>query len=323
MLRFKPFLNEELILEAARVSTYSDEHAFKHMWNHGVSTGNHNADHLSSEIEKAKKNPKHPLSVENNGSVGFKSGTDIHSPEARGHYYNELHKAAQTVAGLVKHTDFAKAAKSGHKASVAGASRGELTPEWKSHGTTDRTSKADIHIGSAKTPHAIRVSYKDSGGSQLAAAGPEQTSATVTHASHELMKDKSSDYTKEHHDQVVGHMKTLAKHMNAARDASNEEERSQSLVKAQAAHHKMMAVHPGLADHIAREAASGEGQFGKGSASSATHLVSTFNPKTSQVKVKKTSDIKASDVAKVRVSKGKGMSGGKFRTHLMRMDLKS
>ena len=324
MQKFKSFIAESIVLlsEAARVSTYSDEHAFASVWNHGVSTGSHDAQHLTNEIEKAKKNPKHPLSIENNSAVGFKKGTDTTSQEAKDHYYGELHKAAHTVGGLMSHPDFAAASKKKEKASVAGASRGELTDLWKSHNAGDRTSKADVHIGDPKKP-TIRMSYKDSGGSQLAAAGPEHMSATVHQATDQMLKQKVKGFTSEHQQKIMKHMKTLAKHMNAARDASDESERETSLVKAQAAHKSMMAIHPDLATHIAREAASGAGQFGENSPSAASHLVSSYNPKTKVVKVLKTSDVDASDVAKIRVSKGKGMSGGKYRTHLVRMDLRS
>lgn len=332
MIKFKTFLSENfdstLLTEAARKSSFNDEHAFTKVWNHSVSAGKPDAKSLSSEVTKAQSNPKHPLSFESHvakhGAAGFKGGTDLSHPETKEHYYGELHKAAKTVGGLTQHADFAKAHAAGHTARVVGDTKsGTLSDRWKSHGATDTTSKSDVHIGSEKKPHAIRMSYKDSGGSQLAAAGPEQSSATVEHASHKLMTQKGSGYTQKHHEQVMGHMTQLAKHMNAARSASNETQREASLKKAQSAHASMMAVHPGLAHHIAHEAATGEGQFGAGSSSTATHIVSSHNAKTGETKVIRAKDFGASHVAKMRVSKGKGMSGGKYRTHLFRMDLRS
>jgi len=330
MLRFSSFLILHEFVEnqaksRSRASSFSDEHAFAHVWNHGVATGSHDTSHLTSEVAAAKKDPNHPLSFESrvkSGAAGFVKGTDLSHPDAKEHYHRELDKAASTVGNLINHPDFAKASKAGHKARVAGADKkGELSDRWKSRGATDNTSKSDVHIGSAKNPTAIRMSYKDSRGSQLASAGPQHTSATIEHASNQLMAS-DRNHTPEKHNELMNHVKDMADHMNAARSASNEIERSASLKKAQVAH-AAIANTPGLAHHIAHEAGTGEGQFGKGSPNTATHVVSTYNPGTKKTKVIKAEDFGGEHVDKMRISKGKGTSSGKYRTHVFRMDLKS
>jgi hypothetical protein len=317
MFRFLSFLTE-----AARTSSFSDEHAFAHVWNHSVQKGKMN---VEADIEAAKKNPKHPLSFETyvakHGSKGFKSGTDLGSSQAREHYNSQIQHAAQTVSGMASHRDFKAAHESGHLASVAGAAKNAtLSDTWKKHGATDTTSRADIHIGDTKNPSGIRVSYKHYGGSQLASAQSKQTAATIEHAANQLHKTDTS-FTKQKHQQVIGHLDELKKGMQAVRNAKNDQERDVHLAHVTAIHKKILGIHPGLANHIAREAATGQGQFGPNSQHSATHVVSNYNPKTKQTAVKRADEVTSNDV-KMRMAKGKGMSGGKYRELTMRMDYK-
>ena len=68
----------------------------------------------------------------------------------------------------------------------------------------------------------------------------------------------------------------------------------------------MHEKYPGVANHFHREAATGEGQFGSGNAGTATHVVTSANPKTGVATVKRASDFSSKDVKKTRISGAKG-----------------
>lgn len=301
MLRFRHFFIESANKESKL--SFSDEHALAKMWNHGIDSGNFNHDHLQQEIERAKKDPKHPLSfeshVKNYGRDGFKK---TKSPQEKEHYYKQLQNTSRVASDLGNHKDFAEARKKKMKAAVAGATHGGiLSDTWKKHNATNRTSRADITIGNGHR----RISLKMGEGSQLASMEPNQMMATFDHASKQLsLEDKT--HNSERHKELMDHVSKIADHMNAMKGSKTEQQRDTHLAKMQETFSSLTQKFPKIIHHVAREAVSGNGQFGKDSPSTATHIVSYTKEKS---KIKHVDDIDDSDYTKIRPAKGKGQTG--------------
>lgn len=290
--------------------SYNDEHATKHVWNRMVGKGiAHSKEKMAADIESAKKNPKHPLSFENAPAEGFlgKKKTENH----RKAYYEELHKATDTVHALSKHPDYATPIKEKHTAKVMGGERGSVSDLWKSHGATDRggISKADLAIGPAgEEQKGIKLSLKKGGGSQLASPGPQEASALHDHAATQMLthhpkyKNLPQQKKREIHKQIMSDVKTMAHHMNEARGKQEEEIRHHI----KAASHALNAIHdrhPELNHYLRHEATSGQGKFGKGSAHAAEHIV-IGSSKKEEAHVKRVDDVDHSG-ARPTISKSK------------------
>lgn len=301
MLHFLEFLAEAAKKEGKL--SFSDEHALAKMWNHGIDSGNYDHEHLQREIEKAKKDPEHPLSFEthvrNHGRAGFKKAKSPHEKE---HYYKQLQNTSRVASDLGNHKDFAEARKKKMRASVAGATHGgNLSDTWKKHKATNRTSRADITIGNGHR----RISLKMGEGSQLASMEPSQMMATFDHASRELSREDRT-HNSGRHKELMDHVSKIAKHMNAMKGSKTEEERDGHLAKMQETFSTLTQKFPNVLHHVVKEAVSGNGQFGNDSHSTATHIVSYTKEKS---KIKHVDKVDSSDYTKIRPAKGKGQTG--------------
>ena len=278
MKTYTHFIEEcyEHILEGA----YNDEHALRKTWNHfmvhkkhgaevrkHIDSGDHAAalDHMKGEVEKAKSDPKHPLSFEKS-QRGFKGGkTDAD----RKSYHQELDNAVHGAHTLsTKERRTANAAKKGLPMKNTGAGKAPVTASWAKTGATNTTPKRDVEIHDPKNKkHGIGISMKKPGGSQLMSGGPEETHATIKHAakSHasELIKSgKSKEEADAAHQDIVKRSERvswLVKGMEKGSPARK------AAIKQAAQRHidHMHDNHPGLENHIGNEASSGNQKFGK------------------------------------------------------------
>lgn len=263
MLTFLNFLLE------AKGSGYDDEHATANLWNHATENPGtaKSPEHLKAEIEKARKDKKHPLNFHNQ-SEGFTGGK---KPEHEEAYYNELHHAAHTVHALSNHPSLKAAFKNKAKASVAGATKGKLTDKWKKSGATNSTSKADIVISNKNHHHPISLKKGDS---QLMSAQGSEFAATYDHATDEHMK-VNKKFTAAHKKKVMDGISQVNEHLSAMSGAAPEQQRKHRDA-AQKIIDGIHSQHPDLLSHVHHEAATGEGKFGgKGSAGSARVLVTS------------------------------------------------
>jgi len=263
MLSFTGFLTE------ATKSGYSDEHALANVWNHAV---NHpdakkllsSHENLKAEIEKAKTDPTHRLNFANQ-TAGFTGG--VKKPEHEAAYYRELHHAAHAIHGFAQHPAFKEAIKNKDEAKVSGGESGEVSPTWKKHGARNGTSKADVQIGK------IGLSLKK-GDAQLMSAESNELRATYDHATTQHMKS-NPNFTAEHKQQVMDKIHQIGKHMEAMKGADRATQK-QHQAHAQKLADEIHNDHPGLMDHVAHEAATGQGKFGgEGKTGTADVLVTT------------------------------------------------
>jgi hypothetical protein len=252
---------------------YNDEHAFKHIWNHGIKSGNFDINHLRDEVEKAKTDTTHPLHIGNIDEKGFSGGkrTDAHTNS----YYDELHHAANTVSEVAKHPHFQDEIKKGTTAEIGGAAKLKRTKEglrswwekhWGRYGGKDTTSKSDVVIGNKK------VSYKKGGGSQLMSGQPDEFAATYYSASRNAVK--SGHMTKEQRDLMKDKIKKVHGLLHNLKGADLET--AEGLRKEAQQHiNDIHRDNPNLLHHIYKEAASGSGKFGQDSDHSANYLISS------------------------------------------------
>lgn len=328
MKSYSRFIDDyyQTMLEGA----YNDEHALRKTWNHfmvhkkhgaevkqHISSGDHEAalSHMKGEVEKAKSDPKHPLSFEKSkrGFKGGKTDTDKKS------YYDELENAvhgAHTLATKERRT--ANAAKKGLPMKNTGAGKAPVTASWAKTGATNTTPKRDVEIHDPKNKkHGIGISMKKPGGSQLMSGGPEETHATIKHAAKrhaaELVKSgKSKEEADAAHQDIVKRSERvswLVKGMEKGSPARK------AAIKQAAQRHidHMHDNHPGLENHIGSEASSGNQKFGK--------RVSAGSGQASVVlkgaNVKKGIESKAQDIQ--RRERAKGFKG-KLRAAMPKSD---
>lgn len=298
MLSFLSFLSEDLLLEAT-ASGYSDEHALANLWNHAV---NHpkasrllsSASNLHDEINKAKKDPSHPLNFSRQ-TEGFTGGKKPSHKEA---YYNELHHAADAVVGIAKHPTFKKAVIEKHQAKVAGSSVGKLSPTWRAAGAKNATSKSDVKIGK------IGVSLKK-GSAQLMSAESRELKATYDHATSEHMKSNPK-FTVKHKKDVLDKITKIGKHMDAMKGADRDTQEHHR-VKAQKLADEIQDQHPNLMDHVAHEAATGNGKFGgAGNEGTSRVLVTTLKDKEPKIHDTLTSKTPIKVKPRLRIALPKG-----------------
>jgi hypothetical protein len=309
----------------AKQAKYNDEHAHAKIWNHMTSVGiSQDKAAMLLELQKAKKDKSHPLHFNNAEGAGFVGGrkTEDHKQS----YHDELENAVHTVHALATHPHFSRAIREGHIATVTGGGRGELSETWRNHNATQgATSKTDIAIinPNSKKAKGIRVSLKKGVGSQLMSSGPEEMAAVHDHAARQMLAEHPrysglSDKQKNKiHAEIMSHVEQASKHAEAARTAK-ESELDGLVKKAQAHMDTIHEEHPAMNHLLRKEAATGEGKFGKDSPYTASYLVkSSYGGRGASVKP--TSEINFQG-PKIRVAKPKGMSGGKRRSLNFKLD---
>lgn len=259
---------------------YNDEHALRKTWNHFVThkkhgsevkkhieSGDHAAalDHMKNEVEKAKSDPKHPLSF-NKAKRGFKGGKTSSDKDS---YHKELDTAVHGVHTLAtQERRTANAAKKGLPMQNTGTGKSSVTKEWGKSGAKNTTPKRDVEIHDPKNKkHGIGISLKKAGGSQLMSGGPEETHATIKHASKQLGKEmrksgKSKEEVESKTKDIHARSERASKAIKAMERGSSERKSALKQV-AQRHYDRMHDAHPGLAKHIGSEASSGSGKFGK------------------------------------------------------------
>lgn len=300
MLSFRGYLNEAL------ASGYSDEHALARVWDHAVQHKDakkllSSHENLKNEIDNAKTDPAHPLNFANQ-KEGFTGG--VKKPEHEEAYYKELHHAAHAVAGFAQHPAFKDAIKNKETAHVSGADAGVVSDTWKKHKAKNATSKADVRIGN------IGLSLKK-GAAQLMSAESNELRATYDHATAQHMKS-NPNFTGEHRTQVMDKIHQIGKHMESMKGADMATQK-QHQAHAQKLADEIHDQHPGLMDHVAHEAATGQGKFGgEGSAGSADVLVTTHAGAAPHIHDVKTnnSPIKVKPRLRIALPKGRDKATG-------------
>ena len=238
----------------------------------------HDKKKMTAELDKAKTDKKHPLHFDKADDAGFTGGKKTSA--ARASYHAEHETAMHTVHALANHPDFKKAIAEKHTAKVMGGTRSEVSDTWKKYGATKGgTSKADVSIRKeGSKSQGLKLSMKKGGGSQLMSGGPEENSATHDYATREMLNDhpkykKLSKAKKDEiHSNVMKKMSEVGEHLNKMRTTPRSQWETHRK-NAQKALDDVHDKHPELNHYVRKEATTGEGKFGLGSAAAASHMV--------------------------------------------------
>lgn len=268
--------------ETEKTGKHSDEHGVIKTWNHfskHSKDGNvPSVEDMHSEIEKAKKDPKHPLHISHakkseftHGVNGIDDGaTDAVKKRAEDSYYKNLKDAAHTVHAMANHKDFKGHWKNKDELDTAGRTRPELSDLYKKSGVrgAGATSKGDAITVKTKDKKGgykgiKSISLKQGDGSQLMSSSPAEFHAIYSHALRKIHgHDGKSPMSRAHaeHQKVVNAIKGHLENGDH-----------------ETAHKKLTELHDkldkkGLNRAVHREAITGEGKF-KTQEGTATHVV--------------------------------------------------
>lgn len=272
---------------------YSEEHAHRKVWNHFIthkrhgetvrghlSSGSHDdaIAHMKSELEKAKTDPKHPLSFAKS-KRGFSKSGKTQADEAG--YHKEMEDAIHGVTSMASHKKMKGAVEGRHPARVTGGSDpdAKLSKTWKSGGGSNRTPKGDLEVYNPKNKKERRgVSMKKGGGAQLASAEPGEMSATYKSAaksySQRFHGDKPKEERKRIQSDIEGKAGVAARLLARMKKGS----RSGNELRKRAAQRKidrLHAEHPQLTRLVSQASTSGEKKFGGRNAPGTAGLVAT------------------------------------------------
>lgn len=188
---------------------------------------------MHQEIEKAKEDENHPLNIKNASHAIFKGGKkDIKKDKQA--YYEEMHRAVDSVHGMVAHSKHLhEAVEKGHVLASLGQTKSKLSSIWKKHGAKDSTSKSDIalvdkkhidengHLKHDAKGAGISISLKKGSGAQLGASSINEISAMHEHAFDEMMKH-DSEYIKMSEKKKAEHKKELLEKLEEAKQKARE-----------------------------------------------------------------------------------------------------
>lgn len=264
---------------------YSDEDAFRKNWNHFVvhpKYGKTVKSHLDAgktdsakreierELQKAKTDPKHPLSFEK-ARKGFTKGK---SPADKKSYEDEMQNAPDSVIAWSQGRRGKSHQQRGLPVRVTGGEKADTTGEWRS--TISKkvdTAKRDIEGYDPKNPkYGIGVSLKMGKGSQTMSGGTGETSATWKAAAKETEKNMkksgaSSSEISTFKSDTNRMVSKLARAQQLGKSNPNFASRSNISDRRSALMQKMMdkymSKYPQTASQFDKEAAGGRHKFGK------------------------------------------------------------
>ena len=265
---------------------YSDEHAFRKVWNHFITHRKYGKDvrdlinagkydeareEMEKEIAASREDLNHPLSFEK-AKRGFKKGKDDNIDQSRTTYYDELKLAPDSVVAYTKGRRGKSAVLNPTAyAKVEGGATPPTTSLWKDVvGKEADTSKRDISIADTKNKKFGQgISLKQGKGSQTLSAEPEEVRGLFKAAAKKyIQKLKKDGASKEEIKKFEADVESnISKYIRAqSLKISPTENRTKSnnrLSIAQSAVDSLVNNYPGFDRLVDKESAGGEQKFGK------------------------------------------------------------
>jgi hypothetical protein len=268
---------------------------------------------MHEEIEKAKNDKNHALHISKASASMFKGGKADHKKD-KDAYYEEMHRAVDSVHGMVAHNHHLHdAVNNGHILAPLGKAKSKLTKLWEKHGAKDSTSKSDIALVDKKhvDEHGnlkddakgagISMSLKKGSGAQLGASSINEMSAIHEHALEHLLKhdpeyaklsakkkEEYREHLKEKLEQAkkkskeLSHMPYLEKDSKEKSTPERKKIIDETNKKFEAKRDEISKIfdeihkkHPKLKHHVIMESITGKGKFGESSVSSARYIMET------------------------------------------------
>jgi outer membrane protein OmpA-like peptidoglycan-associated protein len=291
MKTFKEFLSECYFVNLKYLTIifegqYSDEDAFRKVWNHFITHKKYGSElrtflqskdfdgareYMENEIENAKNDPKHPLSFDKakRGFKGGKTSSDI------GSYFDMMKMAPDSIVAFVKGRRGSNTAKRiSTYARVSGGAKPPTSAEWQNEtGKSSDTSKRDIEFVDPKNKkYGLGLSLKMGKGSQTISAEPDEAYATFQNAGKEYIKKmKKNGASKEEIEAFQSQLnktsekvrKVLGFTSSEMTPKVNKELSDRRISLVQRSIDNLFQDHPKFISDFDREGAEGKAKFGK------------------------------------------------------------
>jgi len=231
---------------------------------------------IAREVNKAEKDPNHPLHFDNIPDIGFNRGGK--TPAHQTAYYEKLNGQKYTFLNLIQSKSGRSMGAKGLLAIRAGSEKTPLSPRGeKVYGKSSDTSKADVLFKDSSGEVVHTSSLKDAGGSVFASSGPEETKGNLLMGMYASLdsrfKNKETDENeyneyKKLEEKGIQLASEIALKMTT-KGLSKEEEKkiinpeidSRGLFKTMGDFEDSF---PGVSEYVAKEQITGKGKYGQG-----------------------------------------------------------
>jgi DNA-directed RNA polymerase subunit F len=228
---------------------------------------------IAREVNKAEKDPNHPLHFNNIPNVGFNRGGK--TPAHQTAYYEKLNGQKYTFLNLIRSKSGQKMGAQGLLAIRAGGEKTPLSPRGeKVYGKSSDTSKADVLFKDSSGEVVHTSSLKDVGGSVFASSGPEETKGNLLMGMYASLDSRleNNEIDQNEYDKLVERGTQLASEIAlkmTTKGLSKEEEKkiinpeidSRGLFKTMGDFEDSF---PGVSEYVAKEQITGKGKYGQG-----------------------------------------------------------
>lgn len=273
----------EFILICEKLNKTHDENSQSKLWNYFI--GNPESikireliltkdfkeaeKEIKSEVEKAKKDPKHPLNFNNAGEEDFSKVTGK-EPGDEKEYNNFLDDSISGLLALSKQKKLKSAIEKGLPSRVTGSGQAELSKKFKGAGGVDKTPKGDLEIYDPdNSKYRVGISMKKGAGAQLASAEGGEIKGMYKIAAKQYIKKFHSNKSKEEQKKIEKEIMNDAERLSAigrlqktAGEAKDAEKQKQNLKNvSQGISDKLLDKHPQFERFLSQVATSGKGKF--------------------------------------------------------------
>jgi len=228
---------------------------------------------IAREVNKAEKDPNHPLHFDNIPDIGFNRGGK--TPAHQTAYYEKLNGQKYTFLNLIGSKSGRSMGAQGLLAIRAGSEKTPLSPRGeKVYGKSSDTSKADVLFKDSSGEVVHTSSLKDVGGSVFASSGPEETKGNLLMGMYASLDSrlKNKEINKDEYEELEKKGTQLASEIAlkmTTKGLSKEEEKkiinpeidSRGLFKTMGDFEDSF---PGVSEYVAKEQITGKGKYGQG-----------------------------------------------------------
>jgi hypothetical protein len=224
---------------------------------------------IKKEVEKAKKDPDHPLNFNNAGEEEFAKAQGRETSDEEP-YNNFLDDSISGLLALSKQKKMRGAIEKGFPSRVTGSGAADLSKKFKTAGGVDKTPKGDLEIYNPDNPKDRRgISMKKGAGAQLASAEGGELKGMYKIAAKNFVKRFYGNKTKEERQKIEKEIMDDAERLSAigrlqktADDAPDSNKQKQSLKDvSQGISDKLLDKYPQFQRLLSQVATSGKGKF--------------------------------------------------------------
>jgi hypothetical protein len=274
---------KEFIFICEKLNKTHDENSQSKIWNYFIANTDNTTirdlllskdfeeaeKEIKKEVEKAKKEPDHPLNFNNAGEEEFAKAQGRESSDEEP-YNNFLDDSISGLLALSKQKKIRGAIEKGFPSRVTGSGAADLSKKFKTAGGVDKTPKGDLEIYNPDNPKDRRgISMKKGAGAQLASAEGGELKGMYKIAAQKFVKRFHSDKTKEERQKIEKEIMDDAERLSAigrlqktADDAPDSDKQKQSLKDvSQGISDKLLDKYPQFERLLSQVATSGKGKF--------------------------------------------------------------